>query len=147
MHLAAGRFLREIADARRRRRLDPATIGLECPCDNFQQRGFAGAVATDQPDAGFRRQRCGGAIENEVAAEPKRDAVKREHGTKLTAWLIPVRPQPRRMPPSVPRLMALSSTRVAIGTPERMIDLPSVVQKPSLREAPLLFFLVDVSSP
>ena len=68
-HLAAGCFLREIADARRRRRLDPATIGLECPCDNFQQRGFAGAVATDEPDAGFRRQRCGGAIENEVVQE------------------------------------------------------------------------------
>ena len=28
-HLAAGRFLREIADTRRRWRLDPATIGLE----------------------------------------------------------------------------------------------------------------------
>ena len=42
--------------------------------------------------------------------------------------------------------MALSSTRVAIGTPERTIDLPSVVQKPSLREAPLLFFFVAFSS-
>ena len=31
-------------------------------------------------------------------------------------------------------LIAFSRTRVAVGTPVRMIDLSSVVQKPSLRE-------------
>ena len=83
--LTAGRFLRDIADAHTRRRLDPSLIGLVDPGNELEQRGFAGAVAADQTDASLRRQRGRRAIEDEMAAEAQRDAVKREHDADLIA--------------------------------------------------------------
>jgi hypothetical protein len=50
------------------------------PGDELQQARLAGAVAADQTDAGFRRQRGAGAIENDVAAKTQCDAVDGEHG-------------------------------------------------------------------
>ncbi len=79
-------FLREIADARAGRRLDSSAVGLIEPGDDLQQRRFSGTVAADQPDAGFRRQRCRRPIEYESAAQAEGDAVKREHGADLVAY-------------------------------------------------------------
>ena len=66
---AARRFLRDIADARARRRLDASLVGLIDPGDQFEQRRLAGAVAADQADMRLRRQRRGGVVENKMAAQ------------------------------------------------------------------------------
>ena len=65
----ARRFLRDIADARARRGLDAALVGLIDPGDHLQQRRLAGAVAADQADMRLRRQRRRGLVENEMAAQ------------------------------------------------------------------------------
>ena len=58
---AVRRFLREPADAAARRELHLALLGRDLAGDDAEQRGLAGAVASDEADAGTGRQRDRGA--------------------------------------------------------------------------------------
>jgi hypothetical protein len=53
--LPFGRFLRDIADAHARWRLDGSVVGLIDAGDELQQARLAGAVAANQTDADLRR--------------------------------------------------------------------------------------------
>jgi hypothetical protein len=82
----------EIADARARGRFDPAAIRLVEASDQLEQSRFARPVAANQPDAGFRRQRRRCPIENEVAPQAERYAVKNEHGNDFASERLEVNP-------------------------------------------------------
>ena len=80
---AGGRFLRDIAEPGTARHLDGSAVGFEQVGEDTDQRGLAGAVAADQPDAALGRQLGGGAVDDRAAAEAHGDAGDVEHGRPL----------------------------------------------------------------
>ena len=82
---AVRRLLREPADARARRQLIAPLLGRDLAGDRAEQRGLAGAVAADQPDARAGRHARRGVVEQEAAADPVGEVVEGKHGTSLAA--------------------------------------------------------------
>ena len=78
-HRAAGRFLRNIANAGARRFADFALIRFNFADKRFHQRGFACAIAADQADARTNRNGRAGALENGPAAKPHCDTIDCKH--------------------------------------------------------------------
>ena len=76
---APRRFLGQIADTRAGRCFDLPFVRLVHPSDQLEQRRFACAVAADEAQPGFRRDRNGGAVQNDVAAKAQRDGIERKH--------------------------------------------------------------------
>ena len=79
---SARRFLRDIADACAARHIQPPLIGIKAADQHLHQRGFARAIAPDQPNTAVRRQGSRGAIDNCAPAKAHGDAVKVEHDAR-----------------------------------------------------------------
>src|SRR3546814_8307347 len=69
-----------IADLRAARHLDRAFVRLSLTGDDAHQRGFAGAVAPDQPDAAPGRQRSGRTVQYSASAKAHDDSTQVQHG-------------------------------------------------------------------
>ncbi len=78
--VAAGRLLRDEADARAAGELDLAAVGLQLARDQREQRRLARAVASHEAHAPSRGQRRGGALEDLVAAKAQRHVGDGQHG-------------------------------------------------------------------
>ena len=77
---AARRFLRDITDPGTLWGTEMAIIGFLLTCYDFHQRGFARAIAADQPDMAFQYDGCGGLIKDDLAAQAHGDVRYRQHG-------------------------------------------------------------------
>src|SRR3546814_16519268 len=69
-----------MADLRAARHLDRAFVRLSLTGDDAHQRGFAGAVAPDQPDAAPGRQRSGRTVQYSASAKEHGDSTQVQHG-------------------------------------------------------------------
>ena len=63
--------------------LDRAVLGGELADDRAEQRGLAGAVAADQPDARAVRDAHRGVVEQQAPGDADRDIVENEHAAFL----------------------------------------------------------------
>ena len=100
------RLLREPADARAWRKLDAAALRRHFAGDRAEQGRLAGAVASDQADAGAGGNPCRGALEQELAGEPHRDIVEHEHARYLADLTVRGNPWELRRRPRADKLGA-----------------------------------------
>jgi hypothetical protein len=86
---AARSLLRDRPDADPAGQGDSAALARDLALNESEQRRLAGPVASDQADAGSRRQCRGGAIEDEPVADPVGELVDVKHG----ALVVSLRPR------------------------------------------------------
>ncbi len=79
------RFLRQPSDAPARWNLDIALLGRHIAGDHVEQRGLAGAVASDQADAGAGRNAGRGIFQQCAAGNADSEIVDDEHDPRLLA--------------------------------------------------------------
>ena len=81
---AGGDLLGQIADGRRARAAHLPGVRLLETGQDPAERGLAGAVGADEPDALAIRDAPGDVAEDELAAEPLRDVVELDHRPPIT---------------------------------------------------------------
>jgi hypothetical protein len=72
-------FLRQAADPPARRQAHRAVLGRELAADHLEQRRFAGAVASDQADAGAGRDLHGAAVDQKASGKADGEVGDGEH--------------------------------------------------------------------
>ena len=77
--VSAGRLLFDMADPCALGIIDGAVVGVEFPRNEFQERGFAGAVAPDEADLVPSRNSSRCALENRPAVNAKGKLVDVQH--------------------------------------------------------------------
>ena len=77
--LAAGRFLRDLADPRAPGQRDRAALGRDLAGDQPEQRRLADAVAPDEADARRRQGSTGRAVEKKARPKPVGEVVDLQH--------------------------------------------------------------------
>ncbi len=86
---AAGGFLRHIAKPGAGALADGAAIDMQFAGDKCEQRGFAGAIAANQPDTAARVHHQAGVVQQGAAGDAVGDVVKDQEAHSRSCSLNP----------------------------------------------------------